>query len=140
MASKKTVKRESRKQPRKPLAQQSSPSSRENDEAFLRRALEQAREGIGLASPNPCVGAVIVDNEGRVAGEGSHTFAGIKHAEVLALEQAGEKARGALLYVSLEPCSHQGRTGPCVDALISAGIRRVVACMLDPNPLVSGKG
>ena len=140
MPSKKTVKRESRKPPRKALVRPSSSSNRENDEAFLRRALELARQGIGLASPNPCVGTVVVDSKGRVAGEGSHTFAGVKHAEVLALEQAGEEARGGILYVSFEPCSHQGRTGPCADAIIAAGIRRVVACMQDPNPLVSGKG
>ena len=115
-------------------------TDRSIEEAFLQRALELAREGIGLTSPNPCVGAVLVDSEGRVAGEGSHTFAGIKHAEVLALEQAGEKARGGILYVNLEPCSHQGRTGPCADAVIAAGVRRVVACMQDPNPLVAGKG
>jgi len=140
MPSKKTVKRESRKPPRKALVRPSSSSNREKDEAFLRRALELAREGIGLASPNPCVGAVVVDSKGRVAGEGLHTFAGIKHAEILALEQAGEKARGGVLYINLEPCSHQGRTAPCADAVISAGVRRVVACMQDPNPLVAGKG
>ncbi len=83
---------------------------------------------------------MIVDGTGKVVGTGSHTFAGIKHAEVLALEQAGEKARGGVLYVNLEPCSHQGRTGPCADAVIAAGVRRVVACMQDPNPLVAGKG
>lgn len=109
------------------------------DEQFLRRALELARQGVGLTSPNPCVGAVIVDDSGPV-GEGFHTYDGIKHAEVLALEQAGAKARGATLYVNLEPCSHQGRTGPCADAVIAAGIRRVVACMADPNPQVGGAG
>jgi len=140
MPSKKTVKRESRKPSRKALVRPSSSSNREKDEAFLRRALELAREGIGLASPNPCVGAVVVDSKGRVAGEGLHTFAGIKHAEILALEQAGEKARGGVLYINLEPCSHQGRTAPCADAVIAAGVRRVVACMQDPNPLVAGKG
>jgi diaminohydroxyphosphoribosylaminopyrimidine deaminase/5-amino-6-(5-phosphoribosylamino)uracil reductase len=110
------------------------------DEAFLQRALDLARQGIGLASPNPSVGALIVDSDGNVLGTGFHTYDGMKHAEILALEQAGEKARGATLYINLEPCSHQGRTGPCVDAIIAAGIRRVVACMEDPNPLVSGKG
>ena len=141
MTSRKTVKRESRKTPRKsstPAAPNSS--SRENAEYFLHRALELARKGIGLTSPNPCVGAVVVDSEGRVIGEGTHTFEGIKHAEVLALERAGEKARGATLYINLEPCSHQGRTGACADAVIAAGVRRVVACMQDPNPLVAGKG
>lgn len=110
------------------------------DEAFLRRALELARGGWGLASPNPCVGAVVVDVSGQVAGSGTHAYDGLKHAEILALEQAGGKARGATLYVNLEPCSHQGRTGPCAEAVIAAGIRRVVACMQDPNPEVSGKG
>jgi diaminohydroxyphosphoribosylaminopyrimidine deaminase/5-amino-6-(5-phosphoribosylamino)uracil reductase len=81
-----------------------------------------------------------VDAEGTVIGTGSHTFDGVKHAEILALEHAGERARDATLYVNLEPCSHQGRTGPCADAMIASGISRVVACMQDPNPLVSGQG
>jgi len=141
MPSKKTVKRESRKTPRKSSTPATpNSSSRENDEFILHRALELARKGIGLTSPNPCVGAVVVDSEGWVIGEGTHTFEGIKHAEVLALERAGEKARGATLYINLEPCSHQGRTGACADAVIAAGVRRVVACMQDPNPLVAGKG
>lgn len=110
------------------------------DEQFLRQALELAREGIGLTSPNPCVGAVIVDSEGQVVGTGSHTYDGVKHAEVLALEQAGQRARGGTLYINLEPCSHEGRTKPCVDAVMRAGISRVVASMQDPNPLVSGQG
>jgi len=114
--------------------------SRDSDERFLRRALELAQEGIALTSPNPCVGAVVVDDQGEIAGTGFHTYDGLKHAEVLALEQAGQKARNATLYVNLEPCSHQGRTGPCADAVIAAGIRRVVACMQDPNPQVSGQG
>jgi diaminohydroxyphosphoribosylaminopyrimidine deaminase / 5-amino-6-(5-phosphoribosylamino)uracil reductase len=143
MPSKKSVTRESAKQSRKsptPPAKSISTSSRERDEAFLRRTLELARQGVGLTSPNPCVGAVVVDSEGQVVGEGSHTFAGVKHAEVLALEKAGTRARGGILYVNLEPCSHQGRTGPCADAVIAAGVRRVVSCMQDPNPLVTGKG
>jgi len=115
-------------------------SSRETDERCLRRALELARQGIALTSPNPCVGAVIVDDGGVTVGEGFHTYSGLRHAEILALHQAGEKARGATLYINLEPCSHTGRTPPCVDSLISAGIRRVVACMADPNPLVQGQG
>jgi len=86
------------------------------------------------------VGAVIVDEKGAIVGMGSHTYEGVKHAEILAIEQAGEKARGATLYINLEPCSHQGRTAPCTDALIPAGISRVVGCMQDPNPLVSGQG
>ena len=93
-----------------------------------------------MASPNPRVGAVIVDTNGAIVGTGSHTYDGVKHAEILALEQAGEKARGATLYINLEPCSHQGRTAPCADAVIAAGISRVVASMQDPNPLVSGQG
>jgi diaminohydroxyphosphoribosylaminopyrimidine deaminase/5-amino-6-(5-phosphoribosylamino)uracil reductase len=112
----------------------------DTDEDFLRQALGLATEGIGLTSPNPCVGAVIVDRNGTIAGTGSHTYAGVKHAEILALEQAGEKTRGGTLYINLEPCSHQGRTAPCTDAVIAAGISRVVGCMQDPNPLVSGQG
>jgi diaminohydroxyphosphoribosylaminopyrimidine deaminase / 5-amino-6-(5-phosphoribosylamino)uracil reductase len=114
--------------------------NRDTDELFLHRALDLARQGIGLTSPNPCVGAVIVDAKGAIVGSGSHTYDGLKHAETLALEQAGEKARGATLYLNLEPCSHQGRTGPCADALIAAGISRLVASMQDPNPVVSGQG
>lgn len=115
-------------------------SDRHTDEIFLRQALELARRGVGLTSPNPNVGAVIVAENGEVTGTGTHTYDGIKHAEILALEQAGPRARGATVYVNLEPCSHQGRTGPCADALIAAGVRRVVAGVLDPNPLVSGQG
>jgi diaminohydroxyphosphoribosylaminopyrimidine deaminase / 5-amino-6-(5-phosphoribosylamino)uracil reductase len=110
------------------------------DELFLREALDLARKGIGLASPNPCVGAVVVDERGRIIGRGTHTYDGMKHAEILALEEAGEKARGNTLYLNLEPCSHTGRTGPCADAVVAAGIQRVVSCMQDPNPSVSGKG
>jgi diaminohydroxyphosphoribosylaminopyrimidine deaminase/5-amino-6-(5-phosphoribosylamino)uracil reductase len=111
-----------------------------NDELFLRRALDLARSGVALTSPNPSVGAVIVARDGTLAGKGFHTYADKKHAEVLALEQARERARDATLYLNLEPCSHQGRTGPCADAVIAAGISRVVCCMEDPNPLVAGKG
>ncbi|HTM90695.1 MAG TPA: bifunctional diaminohydroxyphosphoribosylaminopyrimidine deaminase/5-amino-6-(5-phosphoribosylamino)uracil reductase RibD [Terriglobales bacterium] len=113
--------------------------SSEADERYMQKALELARQGVGLASPNPCVGAVLV-NETRIVGVGSHTYEGLKHAEILALEQAGERARGATLYLNLEPCCHQGRTGPCADALIAAGVSRVVASMPDPNPLVAGQG
>lgn len=81
-----------------------------------------------------------MDTKGKIIGSGSHTYDGFKHAEILAIEQAGKKARGATLYINLEPCSHQGRTAPCTDAVIAAGISHVVACMQDPNPLVSGKG
>jgi diaminohydroxyphosphoribosylaminopyrimidine deaminase / 5-amino-6-(5-phosphoribosylamino)uracil reductase len=115
-------------------------TTRETDEGFLQQALDLAAQGIGLASPNPCVGAVIVDAKGAIVATGSHTYDAVKHAEILAIEQAGEKARGATLYINLEPCSHQGRTAPCTDAVIAAGVFRVVACMQDPNPLVSGQG
>ena len=110
------------------------------DEKFLRQAIDLARRGVGLTSPNPNVGAVIVDDRGEVVGSGFHTYEGVKHAEILALTEAGDRARGATLYVNFEPCSHQGRTGPCADALIAAGIRRVVAGVVDPNPLVRGQG
>jgi diaminohydroxyphosphoribosylaminopyrimidine deaminase/5-amino-6-(5-phosphoribosylamino)uracil reductase len=110
------------------------------DEEFLRQAIDLARQGFGLTSPNPNVGAVIVSDRGEVVGRGSYTYEAVKHAEILALEEAGERARGATLYINLEPCSHQGRTGPCADALIAAGIRRVVGGVVDPNPLVSGQG
>jgi diaminohydroxyphosphoribosylaminopyrimidine deaminase/5-amino-6-(5-phosphoribosylamino)uracil reductase len=110
------------------------------DDQYLQRALDLARTGIGLASPNPYVGAVITDADGNVVGSATYTYASVKHAEILALEQAGPKARGGTLYINLEPHAHQGRTGPCTDALIQAGIRRVVACMADPNPKVSGRG
>src|SRR5215813_5232972 len=112
----------------------------ETDRQMMSRALEQARRGIGQVSPGPLVGTVIVDADGRVAGEGFYLFDQIKHAETVALEQAGEKARGGTAYVSLEPHAHQGRTAPCTNALINAGVRRVVAPIEDPNPKVSGRG
>src|SRR3984893_14008732 len=111
-----------------------------SDEHLLHRALDLARQGIGLASPSPYVGAVIADVNGNVVGTGTYTYNGVRHAEVLALEAAGTKARGATLYINLEPHAHQGRTPPCTDALLSAGIHRVVASMPDPNPKVSGQG
>ncbi|HEV3333483.1 MAG TPA: bifunctional diaminohydroxyphosphoribosylaminopyrimidine deaminase/5-amino-6-(5-phosphoribosylamino)uracil reductase RibD [Bryobacteraceae bacterium] len=107
--------------------------------AFMREALELARQGRGLASPNPMVGAVVVRDE-RVVGRGFHTYAGVHHAEIIALTQAGEQARGATLYLTLEPCSHQGRTPPCAGAIVAAGVARVVAPLTDPNPLVAGQG
>jgi diaminohydroxyphosphoribosylaminopyrimidine deaminase/5-amino-6-(5-phosphoribosylamino)uracil reductase len=141
MVSKKKIKPERPKRTRRSSpAPEYQSSSRETDEHLLRLTLELARESIGLTSPNPCVGAVIVDSKGQLVSQGSHTFEGVKHAEAIALEQAGERARGATLYINLEPCSHQGRTGACADAIIAAGIRRVVACMQDPNPLVAGRG
>ncbi|MBI3682518.1 MAG: bifunctional diaminohydroxyphosphoribosylaminopyrimidine deaminase/5-amino-6-(5-phosphoribosylamino)uracil reductase RibD [Acidobacteria bacterium] len=106
---------------------------------FLAEALDLARQGEGQASPNPMVGAVVVRDQEAV-GRGYHTYAGVKHAEVLAIEQAGVNAQGAVMYVSLEPCSHQGRTARCVDAIVAAGIRRVVAPIEDPDPRVSGEG
>jgi diaminohydroxyphosphoribosylaminopyrimidine deaminase/5-amino-6-(5-phosphoribosylamino)uracil reductase len=106
---------------------------------FLREALELARLGKGQTSPNPAVGAVLV-REGLVVGRGFHTYSGVKHAEIRALEEAGARARGATLYINLEPCSHEGRTGPCADALIAAGVSSVVAAMPDPNPRVAGEG
>jgi diaminohydroxyphosphoribosylaminopyrimidine deaminase/5-amino-6-(5-phosphoribosylamino)uracil reductase len=111
-----------------------------SDDLYMRRALELARAGVGLVSPNPAVGAVVEDATGNEIGAGTHTYDGIKHAEVLALQQAGERARGGTLYSNLEPCSHQGRTGPCADAIIAAGIARVVCAMEDPNPRVAGQG
>ena len=99
---------------------------------YMREALDLARNGRSLASPNPMVGAVLV-RDGEVVGRGFHTYAGLHHAEIIALAQAGEKARGATMYVELEPCSHQGRTPPCVDALIQAGVARVVAPALRPQ-------
>jgi len=106
----------------------------------MRQALDLARRGTGLTSPGARVGAVVVDGSGNIAGTGSYTFDGIKHAEILALEQAGSRARGGTIYLSLEPHCHQGRTPPCTDAIIAAGISRVVAAMADPNPKVAGKG
>lgn len=111
-----------------------------NDGQWMQQALELARCGIALASPNPCVGALLVADSGDIVGRGFHTYEGRKHAEVLALTEAGARARGATLYVNLEPCSHQGRTPPCADALIAAGVKRVFAAMRDPNPLVAGNG
>src|ERR1039458_9400236 len=110
------------------------------DEQLLHRALELARQGLGLASPNPYVGAVIAIPGGHLVGTGTHPHRGLKPAGVLPLEGAGSKARGATLYINLEPHAHQGRTPPCTDALIAAGIHRVVASMPDPNPKVSGQG
>jgi diaminohydroxyphosphoribosylaminopyrimidine deaminase / 5-amino-6-(5-phosphoribosylamino)uracil reductase len=112
----------------------------EQDELFMRQALDLARGTAALASPGARVGAVIANSHGAFAASGFYTFDGIKHAEVLALEQAGEQARGGTIYLNLEPHCHQGRTPPCTDAIIAAGLKRVVAAMPDPNPLVSGKG
>jgi diaminohydroxyphosphoribosylaminopyrimidine deaminase/5-amino-6-(5-phosphoribosylamino)uracil reductase len=111
----------------------------EHDTGFMALALALAERGRGLTSPNPMVGAVVV-KEGVVVGRGYHARAGALHAEAAALAEAGEQARGATLYVTLEPCNHAGRTPPCVDAIRRAGIRRVVAAVKDPNPRVPGGG
>ncbi|MFN2412426.1 MAG: bifunctional diaminohydroxyphosphoribosylaminopyrimidine deaminase/5-amino-6-(5-phosphoribosylamino)uracil reductase RibD, partial [Pyrinomonadaceae bacterium] len=110
------------------------------DIAYTRRALDLARSGVGLVSPNPLVGCVIVSSDGETVGEGTYIYDDVTHAEVIAIEQAGVRARGGTAYVSLEPHAHHGKTPPCTEALINAGIKRVVAPIEDPNPLVSGKG
>jgi diaminohydroxyphosphoribosylaminopyrimidine deaminase/5-amino-6-(5-phosphoribosylamino)uracil reductase len=109
------------------------------DSVFMDRALELASRGLTLTSPNPMVGAVLVRG-GKIIAEGFHTYEGIRHAEIVALENAGEAARGATLYINLEPCCTTGRTGPCTNSLIAAGVKRVVAAMPDPNPAVAGRG
>jgi len=109
------------------------------DQAFMARALELARKGLYSTHPNPRVGCVVV-RDGQIIGEGWHARAGEPHAEVHALRQAGSLARGATAYVTLEPCSHHGRTPPCADALVAAGVARVVVAMQDPNPQVAGAG
>ena len=110
------------------------------DQIYSVQVLKLATQGIGLVSPNPLVGCVIVSADGEIVGEGTYIYDGVTHAEVIALEQAGDRARGGTAYVSLEPHSHQGKTPPCTEALINAGIKRVVCPIEDPNPLVSGKG
>jgi pyrimidine deaminase RibD-like protein len=111
----------------------------ESDRDFMKRAIELASRGAGLVSPNPMVGAVLV-SEGRVVGEGYHLYERLKHAECYALEMAAERARGATLYCNLEPCCHHGRTPPCTDALVEAGIARAVIAIKDSDPRVSGRG
>src|SRR4051794_37412058 len=110
-----------------------------SDRDYMSEALALARRGTALTSPNPMVGAVVV-RDGEVVGRGFHTWQGLKHAEIVALDEAGDRARGATIYVTLEPCAHTGRTGPCADALIAAGISKVVVASEDPNPLVAGEG
>ncbi|HEY9636767.1 MAG TPA: bifunctional diaminohydroxyphosphoribosylaminopyrimidine deaminase/5-amino-6-(5-phosphoribosylamino)uracil reductase RibD [Coleofasciculaceae cyanobacterium] len=109
------------------------------DRAMMQRCIELARRALGRTTPNPLVGSVIVQN-GEIVGEGFHPKAGQPHAEIFALREAGEKARGATIYVSLEPCNHYGRTPPCSEALIAAGVAKVVVGMVDPDPRVSGGG
>src|SRR6185369_13018970 len=111
-----------------------------DDAHFMRKALALAERGRGHTSPNPMVGALVVDDAGIIVGRGAHLVAGGPHAEVIALTDAGAKARGATLYCTLEPCSHTGRTGPCAPLVAAAGIRRAVIAMEDPNPLVHGSG
>jgi diaminohydroxyphosphoribosylaminopyrimidine deaminase/5-amino-6-(5-phosphoribosylamino)uracil reductase len=111
--------------------------AKERDSAFMRRALELAQRGWGQTAPNPMVGAVVVQN-GHVVGEGWHERYGEPHAEINALRAAGERARGSTLYVSLEPCNHHGKTPPCTEAILAAGVSRVVMAMPDPNPIASG--
>src|SRR5207253_2921721 len=106
---------------------------------FMARALALGRQALGSTSPNPWVGAVVV-RDGKIVGEGFTRPPGGRHAEVVALEAAGDLAAGATLYVTLEPCSHQGRTPPCVDAILRAGVARVVFALIDPDPQVAGRG
>jgi len=110
-----------------------------DDEQWMRRALRLAEKGRGRTSPNPMVGAILLKG-GRVVGEGYHAKAGEAHAEIVALQRAGEGARGAILYLNLEPCAHTGKTPPCAPRVVQAGVKRVVVGMEDPNPLVKGKG
>jgi diaminohydroxyphosphoribosylaminopyrimidine deaminase / 5-amino-6-(5-phosphoribosylamino)uracil reductase len=110
-----------------------------HDIHFMQHALDLARKGVGLASPNPTVGCIIV-KDGVLLGEGFHHYDRRDHAEIVGLKQAGDRARGATLYATLEPCNHTGRTGPCTEAIIAAGISRVVAAMQDPNPKTRGGG
>lgn len=114
-------------------------SKKSADEAFMRLALELAKKAEGLTNPNPAVGAVVV-RDGVVVGKGYHKRCGLPHAEVCALKSAGPRSRGATLYVTMEPCDHTGRTGPCTDAIVAGGIRRVVIGAKDPNPVTNGRG
>jgi diaminohydroxyphosphoribosylaminopyrimidine deaminase/5-amino-6-(5-phosphoribosylamino)uracil reductase len=119
-------------------------NTEQQDNYWMQRALELARRGIAVTSPNPAVGCVILDRAGQVVGEGWHEYDLLDHAEVTALkiaqQHAGERLRGGIAYVTLEPCNHTGRTGPCTQALIAAGLKRVVAATADPNPNVAGHG
>ncbi|MEX2301338.1 MAG: bifunctional diaminohydroxyphosphoribosylaminopyrimidine deaminase/5-amino-6-(5-phosphoribosylamino)uracil reductase RibD [Bryobacterales bacterium] len=111
-----------------------------DDRTYLSEALELARKGRALASPNPMVGAIVAGEDGRRLGSGYHTYEGRRHAEVIALEQAGDAARGGTLYCNLEPCNHEGRTPPCTEAIVRAGVRRVVFACRDEDPRVPGRG
>ena len=110
------------------------------DRDYMDRALQLAERGRGRTSPNPLVGAVVVSRDGLIVGQGYHRRVGEAHAETIALDEAGDRARGATVYCTLEPCCHMGRTGPCVERIVDAGVSRVVAAVEDPNPLVHGKG
>src|SRR6202167_1432394 len=116
----------------------------DQDRYWMQRVLELARRGIAVTSPNPAVGCVVLDRAGQVAGEGWHEYDLLDHAEVVALkvaqQHAGERVKGGTVYVTLEPCNHQGRTGPCSQALIAAGVARVGMATGDPNPKVAGHG
>ncbi len=116
------------------------PNQRERDEAFMKICLDLAQQAEGRTHPNPMVGAIVVDERGEIVGRGFHKKHGTPHAEVYALQEAGEKARGATIYVSLEPCCHFGKTPPCSDLVTKSGVSRVVAAMVDPNPKVAGNG
>ncbi len=110
-----------------------------SDVEYMQHAIRLAKKGLYTTDPNPCVGCVIV-RDGEIVGEGWHRYAGEPHAEINALEQAGDKAEGATVFVTLEPCSHTGKTPPCAEALINAGVKKVIVAMIDPNPLVAGDG
>jgi diaminohydroxyphosphoribosylaminopyrimidine deaminase/5-amino-6-(5-phosphoribosylamino)uracil reductase len=110
------------------------------DQRWMRRALFHAERALGATTPNPVVGAVVVDDRGVVVGDGHHARAGAPHAEVSALQAAGARAAGGTMYVTLEPCCHTGRTGPCTTRILASGLRRVVVAALDPDPRVSGRG
>jgi diaminohydroxyphosphoribosylaminopyrimidine deaminase / 5-amino-6-(5-phosphoribosylamino)uracil reductase len=126
------------------MGQENSMSSLEQDRYWMERALELARFGIAMCSPNPVVGCIILDRAGQLLGQGWHEYDLLDHAEVIALKEASqfgsERLRGGTAYVTLEPCNHTGRTGPCTEALIAAGLGRVVAATIDPNPSVAGHG
>jgi len=123
---------------RSPIARRAG-LDRERAESFMRLALREAKKGVGRTSPNPAVGAVLV-KAGRVISRGHHRKAGLPHAEVEAIRRAGARARGADLYTTLEPCGHYGRTPPCAQAILEAGLKRVIYASQDPNPIVNGRG
>ncbi|MBV8630789.1 MAG: bifunctional diaminohydroxyphosphoribosylaminopyrimidine deaminase/5-amino-6-(5-phosphoribosylamino)uracil reductase RibD, partial [Silvibacterium sp.] len=121
------------------FTQQSNQTGSTQDERWMKEALELAHQSVALASPNPAVGCVLVKDD-AIIGRGFHEYDRLDHAEVVALREAGSEARGSTAYVTLEPCCHTGRTGPCTDALIQAGVDRVVVAAGDPNPSVNGQG